>query len=43
MGIMESLRYYKQTLLQFWDIGAEEGKRLQKEHTEKLKRRKDEQ
>lgn len=40
--ILNVLHTNKNTLMMYWNIGAEEGKRLQRKHSEKLRREKDE-
>ena len=41
MGFIDSLRMYKNMLIACWNAGAERGKELQESHSQKIKRRKD--
>ncbi len=41
MGIRDKLSWYKSMLIDMWEIGAEQGRDLQKSHGKKIKRNKE--
>ena len=42
MGIIDKLSWYKSMLVDMWEIGAEQGRDMQKSHGNKIRRKKKE-